>query len=346
MFSLVYSFIEKGLLGDFEYYPSTKNPYDFLGNLSVAAISAFLTGLVIGSIEILYLNNLFANRSLIKKIGFKTLIYAVLIISFLLINTILVASIRLEANIFDIRVWDNVWSFLSNFAFWSVEIYIACIIGISLFFTEVRENLGQGVLHNFLTGKYHAPTEEERIFMFLDMKSSTNIAEKLGHVKYFELLKEYYADLSDAIIMYSGEVYQYIGDEVVVSWTIKNGLTKANCIECFFEMKQVLESESKKYNSKYGVLPTFKAGFHLGRITTGEIGVLKKEIIFTGDVLNTTARIQALCNAHNTDLLVSSSLIEKLELKAMYKIHRLGKTQLRGRDEEIELYSIEIENQS
>lgn len=234
VFSLVFSFIEKGLLGDAQFYPSTKNPYDFEGNLLIAAISSTVTGLLIGSIEILYLNNLFINRSLSKKIVFKTFIYAVLIISFLLINTIFVASIRLETNIYNLKVWDNVWSFFSNFAFWSVEIYIASLIGISLFYAEVSENLGQGVLRNFLTGKYHSPTEEERIFMFLDMKSSTTIAEKLGHVKYFKLLKEYYADLSDSIIKYSGEVYQYVGDEIVVSWTIKNGLSKANCIGCFF----------------------------------------------------------------------------------------------------------------
>lgn len=47
--------------------------------------------------------------------------------------------------------------------------------------------------------------------------------------------------------------------------------------------------------------------------------------------------------SHNVDLLVSGSLIEKLELKPVYKQHHLSKTQLRGRDEEIELYSIKIE---
>ena len=73
--------------------------------------------------------------------------------------------------------------------------------------------------------------------MFLDMKSSTTIAESLGHVKYFEMLKEYYSDLSDPIIKYSGEIYQYVGDEIVVSWKLKNGLQNNNCIQCFFAMK-------------------------------------------------------------------------------------------------------------
>jgi len=210
-------------------------------------------------------------------------------ITFLVVFTSIIGSIDLQTNIFDRRVWKNVWAFSTTFAFWSVEIYIAAIILLSLFYTEVSENLGQEVLNNFFTGKYHKPIQEERIFMFLDMKSSTTIAEKLGHVKYFEMLKEYYSDLSEPIIQYHGEIYQYVGDEIIVSWKPKRGLLNNNCLKCFFAMKETIKNQSKKYHEKFGLLPTFKAGFHLGKVTTGEIGVIKKDIIFTGDVLNTTA---------------------------------------------------------
>ena len=142
---------------------------------------------------------------------------------------------------------------------------MAAIIVVSPFFAEVSENLGQGVLSNFFTGKYHKPVEEERIYMFLDMRSSTTIAESLGHVKYFEMLKEYYSDLSDPIVKYSGEIYQYVGDEVIISWRLKSGLQNNNCIQCFFGMEQALKKQRRKYLDKFGVLPEFKAGFHLGR---------------------------------------------------------------------------------
>src|SRR4030095_2713370 len=133
---------------------------------------------------------------------------------------------------------------------------------------------------------------EERIFMFLDMRSSTTIAENIGHVKFFQMLSECYSDLSEPITMHSGEIYQYVGDEVIVSWKLKKGLKNNNCIQCFFAMKAVIKKQIEKYNEKFGVLPEFKAGFHFGKMITGEIGVIKKEIDFTGDVLNTTARIQ------------------------------------------------------
>ena len=339
-FGIIYLLLEKGIVGDLNYYPSTGNPYDFEGNSLLSLIIIVIFGLLVGVFEIMFLDNLFINKSFSKKILYKTLIYVVIMITFLLIFTTIVNAIELQTNIFDDRVWNNVWAFVSSFTFWSVELYIAAIIGLSLFYSEVSENLGLFVLHNFFVGKYHKPIEEERVFMFLDMKSSTTIAENLGHVKYFEMLKEYYSDLSNPIIQYSGEIYQYIGDEIVVSWKIKNGLKNNNCLNCFFAMKESLSKQSEKYQSQFGILPTFKAGFHFGRVTTGEIGVIKKDIIFTGDVLNTTARIQGLCNDYNVDILISDQLRNKMDIESEFNIQSQGIHELRGRKETIKLFTI------
>jgi adenylate cyclase len=142
------------------------------------------------------------------------------------------------------------------------------------------------------------------------------------------------------VIDYEGEIYQYAGDEIIVSWNLKNGLENNNCIRCFFAMKASLNGQAGKYEETFGVLPRFKAGFHYGKVTTGEIGVLKKEIIFTGDVLNTTARIQGLCNQFNVDILISNDLIKKLDLSPLYQITALGENKLRGRDETMELFTV------
>jgi adenylate cyclase len=78
----------------------------------------------------------------------------------------------------------------------------------------------------------------------------------------------------------------------------------------------------------------------MGKVTTGEIGVIKKNIMFTGDVLNTTARIQGLCNAYKVDILISDDLQKRLAADAQRQIKPLGKNELRGRDEKIELFTI------
>jgi adenylate cyclase len=35
-----------------------------------------------------------------------------------------------------------------------------------------------------------------------------------------------------------------------------------------------------------------KAGAHVGRVVATEVGTIKSEIVFHGDVVNTTARVQ------------------------------------------------------
>jgi adenylate cyclase len=340
-FSIIYTLLEKGLLANLDAYPATGNPYNFSNNILITPLTALITGLIIGTIEIRWLNKLFVHKSFTGKIIIKTLIYLAFIISFLLGLAVIANTIELKTSIFSKEVWKNVLDFFSSFAFWSVEIYITAIIFVSLFYTEVSENLGQEVLNNFFTGKYHTPTEEERIFMFSDMRSSTTIAESLGHLKYFEMLKEYYSDLSDSIIRHSGEIYQYVGDEIIVSWKLRNGLKNNNCIQCFYSMKNALKKQSKKYHERFGVLPDFKAGLHFGEVTTGEIGVIKKDITFSGDVLNTTARIQGLCNAYEVDILISEILLKKIKPEFQFKIIELGENELRGRDEKIKLFTIQ-----
>ena len=95
---------------------------------------------------------------------------------------------------------------------------------------------------------------------------------------------------------YDGEIYQYVGDEAVISWPIEHGLKKNNCIALYFAFKRNLEKRSKYYTKKYNHKPFFKAGLHGGKLIIAQVGTVKKELAFHGDVINTTARIQDECN--------------------------------------------------
>lgn len=339
VFNIVYLSVENGILGDSTSYPSTGNPY--VPNFFISSLVTTTIGFIAGAFEVFYLNKLFREDSFTKKITLKTLIYFFIISLTICITIFLTNSYDLGVYPWDEQVRVNAGVFLSNFAFWSIVMYFTLVVIICLFYTEVSDNIGQAVLWNFFTGKYHHPIEEERIFMFLDMKGSTTIAEKLGHVEYFKLLNKYYLDLSDPIMIYGGEIYKYVGDEVIVTWKYTQGDFKDTCVRCFFAMQEALNNQAKQYQKKYGLVPTFKAGIHLGKATTGEIGVLRKEIAFSGDVLNTTARIQGLCNTYEVDLLISEELVDALKLREKYALRELGKADLRGRNEKINLFTIE-----
>jgi adenylate cyclase len=339
VFALIYSMLEKGILGDLDHYPSTGVEYNFARNVLTIPASGLMMGMLTGILEISYFSKWFIKNSFIRKIVFKSLIYLIIVVSFLIIIMLINALNAQEQHSFQ-NLSSPAWAFLTDYAVISTLLYIASIVVITQFYAEFSQSIGSGTLSNFFLGTYHHPVEEERIFMFLDMKSSTTIAENLGHVMYFQMLKEYFFDLSEAVIDYAGTIYQYAGDEMIVCWKLKDGLKKNNSIECFFAMKRALKKQQVKYNSKFGILPAFKAGLHFGMVTTGEIGSLKKEIIFTGDVLNTSARIQGLCNHFDADLLVSGDLAKMLQLPATYAIRSVGENLLKGRSKTMELFAI------
>ena len=341
LFGLVYSIVEQGILGRLEYYPTTRNRYDFKSSLIYASVGGFLTGMIQGWIEVTWLNKKLAKSRLWMKILIKISFYTGFIILFLIMLSFAVNSKRFEAEILSPEVVQSVKFFVGRFTFWSVVIYIALALLIAMLFAELSTYVGSGVFLNFLFGKYHTPRRESRIFMFLDMKSSTTIAEQLGHAKFFELLKDYYADMANSILETSGEIYQYVGDEIVVTWPEKVGLYKNNCIECFLRISRAMEQKRPRYEKKFNFFPSFKAGYHVGLVTTGEIGVIKKEIIYTGDVLNTAARIQDQCNNYGTKLLVSEQLTDKLRKTAALQFHEIAKLQLRGKMESIRIFALE-----
>ncbi|MCK5441291.1 MAG: adenylate/guanylate cyclase domain-containing protein [Maribacter sp.] len=342
-FGLVYVFLEFGLLGQLESYPSTGNKYDFTASLLYTSLISFLTGLIQGGIEVLWLKRRFAKFSLGKKIVLKSIFYLSFLVLFLISLTLMVNAQRYSSGVFDSEVLESLVHFIREFAFWSVIIYTGVILNVALFFSEMEEYLGYGALHNYALGKYHRPKQEIRIFMFLDMKSSTTIAETMGHTKYFDLIKAYYADMTDAILETSGQIYQYVGDEIVVSWSKSEGLYQQNCIRCFEKIVKAFEKKKDCYLNQFGLVPEFKAGFHLGEVTTGEIGILKKDLIYTGDVLNTTARIQAECNTYDAKALISGNLLVELQQKNPIACTEIGALILRGKQEYVTLFSLVLE---
>ena len=100
----------------------------------------------------------------------------------------------------------------------------------TLIMLMVNDKYGPGVFVDFLLGKYFKPRREERIFMFLDLRSSTTIAERLGEEKYFSFIKDVFKDATPSILDSRGEIYQYVGDEIVISWKMENGQKNANFI--------------------------------------------------------------------------------------------------------------------
>ncbi len=313
--------------------------------LIFASLANVLVGLIIGVLEVIYLEKRFSNRSLGAKFFYKFFIYLTLFIVIIVLFYPVAFSLETGTSLLKVDAWQKLGRFLLSISFLITLFHLSVRLIVSLIYSAISENLGHHVFLNFFSGKYHQPKIEKRIFMFLDMKSSTTIAESLGHIKYFKLLDTYYNIMSDPIINSFGEVYQYIGDEIVISWKTDKGIHQANCIKCFFDIADHLEQQKEVLFHEFGFEIGFKAGIHFGEVTIGEIGDLKREIVFTGDVLNTTARIQSLCKELKSDLLISGAIKELLP-HADYHYNSKGEIELKGRSKKEELFSVSLEKES
>jgi len=310
--------------------------------LQGAVITGLAAGLIGGSTTVFFWENWLRTKPYGRALLSIALSFTLIFIVVALISGLYFNANQLGVPLFSEELWEAQWA--QFFSFDQIFVYLSwmSVVIITLVALSVNDKYGPGVFKSFILGEYFHPKREERIFMFLDLRGSTTIAEKLGEEKYFSLLKDLFSDVTPAILNSKGQIYQYVGDEIVISWEMDSGTKNSNCLQCFFDIKQRLLDKAKYYLDKYdGLTPQFKAGLHYGNAMVGEIGVVKRDIVYSGDVLNTTARIQSKCNELGKDILLSKYLLEKLEpLPKHFKSIALGKLQLRGKQESVMLYTV------
>lgn len=210
------------------------------------------------------------------------------------------------------------------------------------FYSWLVKKLGKNVLWSILTGRYHKPTKEERIFLFIDLKDSTYYAESLDDFQYSALLQDFFYDIGETVEKYHGSIYQYVGDEVVITWTSKKGLEAQNCLNCYSSIRTDIQKSSKTYIERYGFVPSFKAAMHIGEVIVSEVGKYKVEIAFHGDALNTTSRIADLCRRLNQEFLVSGALLKSFSEQNTYQFSSLGFHKMRGKSNAVEVFSTDF----
>jgi adenylate cyclase len=208
------------------------------------------------------------------------------------------------------------------------------------FVRQVNRVLGRRALLDFLTGRYHSPVEEERVFMALDLKEGPRISAALGPRRYHEFLNDFFFDITPAIVESRGEIYQYVGDEVVVTWPRRGGSAPADSVYCYFRIAAAVARTSHTYEARYGFSPEFKAGFHYGPVVTGFIGDVKRDVVFYGDTVGTASRIKSECATVNKNLLFSGDLLKNVTLSSSLTPERMGRIRMKGKEKEIELFTL------
>ncbi|PKD21793.1 hypothetical protein APR41_02095 [Salegentibacter salinarum] len=306
--------------------------------LLIAIISGIFYGISLG------LSGYYLDRSsfgklplgeiIVFKAGGSLILLTILLwlLQILLFNSSTASLFYIPGLIFNEGSW--------RYLIYLLLIYYFFMTLIISFINQVNRKYGPGVLVPLLLGRYRNPREEERIFMFMDLKSSTTTAERLGHLRYSAFIRDCYGDINEILFPFRAQVYQYVGDEIVVMWPASEGLKNHFCIRFYFACQDKFRDRRTYYTKTYGFIPEFKAGLHMGKVTAVEIGEIKKDIAYHGDTLNTAARIQGVCNEYNKDFIVSDCLIERVGENRRMTTEDLGMILLRGKTEKVRILSV------
>jgi len=209
-----------------------------------------------------------------------------------------------------------------------------------LFVLELQQIVGSRNLRNIVLGRYHRPRAEERFFLFVDVAGSTSLAERIGPAAVHRFLDGVFRLASDPIGDHGGEIYQYVGDEMVVTWTAAEERVDARPIACFFAIEAALEEVAPEFEREFGVAPRLRAALHAGPVISGEIGDSKRDIVFHGDVLNTAARLEQATRDLDRRFLVTTDALGRLAGTERYVLEPLGPRALRGRAAPVEVYAV------
>jgi adenylate cyclase len=200
--------------------------------------------------------------------------------------------------------------------------------------------VGEGTFRAIMLGRYHRPRAEERFFLFVDIVGSTPVAERLGPHAVHRYLDRIFQLASDPVDDHLGDVYQYVGDEIVVTWTLKDGRPQARPLACLFAIEAALAKAAPEFEREFGARPAIRAALHAGEVVTGEIGGSKRALVFHGDVMNTTSRIENATRSLGRPFLVSEDALRRLESAERYAPEDLGPQPMRGREAPMRVYAV------
>jgi adenylate cyclase len=223
-------------------------------------------------------------------------------------------------------------------------ILVALSLAITLIFVvflQAASLVGRRTFRNLMLGRYRRPRSERRFFLFVDVVGSTAIAERLGPLQAHRLLAAVYSAAAEPVAACAGEIYQYVGDEMVVTWTEAEGLPDARPLQCFFRIEAALARQAERFRAQFAVEPGLRGALHLGEVIAGEVGEVRRAIVYHGDVMNTTARLEQATRDAGVRFIASAAALDALGRPGELRYRDLGALALRGRAEALPAWSVE-----
>jgi adenylate cyclase len=199
---------------------------------------------------------------------------------------------------------------------------------------EFLECLGKGDITNIKLGDN---IEKYMTVLFSDIRSFTEISEKMSPEKNFSFLNSYLKNISPIIRENGGFVDKYIGDSIMALFVDKAD----DALQAAIAMKKELTIFNEA-RIKAGEVPIETGiGIHSGSLILGTIGEEQRmEGTVISDAVNLASRIEGLTKIYNAHILISIDTFSRIANASDYNFRTIDYIKVKGKEEAVGILEI------
>jgi adenylate cyclase len=303
--------------------------------------AGLLVGLIIGLFEVYLFSPRAHQKSFFILLFTRVVIYMVSIAFVILIVVTLTRSIRHHQPLFEALLSEESIVYITQGKFKTAVVF-AFIASVLVNFTRVISfKIGRGVLIDFILGVYQKPRLVERVFLLLQITNANQLLKEYTLESYHNFLNKIYKEIAIAAMYNGGYVYEYVDNQIILYWKAPKRGWQSHLFPCYNAILAVMKNNEAYFNKAYNLVPKLVCVAHGGEVVQAEIGELKTEIVFHGDVLNTVGRMMQVAIERGKVLVISEYVQQHIINKEeSVQINSIGQIALRGKQQPVDLFSI------
>ncbi|TGK15525.1 adenylate/guanylate cyclase domain-containing protein [Leptospira stimsonii] len=199
---------------------------------------------------------------------------------------------------------------------------------------EFLNNLGK---HSILEVSLGDQIEKEMSVMFSDIRSFTQLSEKMTPEENFNFLNSYLKRMNPIIQAHSGYIDKYLGDGIMALFQE----SPENAVDAAIEMQNYLNTYNE-HRLKSNYMPiTIGIGIHYGKMMLGTIGSDERmEGTVISDAVNVSSRIEGLTKIYGSKIIISEQTMYRLPDPDKYNYRLLDTITVKGKSDHLCVYEI------
>ncbi len=181
--------------------------------------------------------------------------------------------------------------------------------------------------------------EEYVVAMFVDMRASTELGERVLAYDVVFILNRFFIELSQALAATHGHYAQFAGDGLMALYGLDPARKQQACRDALAgaaDMFQRIERLNEQLRREFNESVRMGIGIHGGDAIVGSMGPPRTPLLTAvGDNINIAARLEAKSKELGCDLVVSATTLDQGNID--YDPARVREVELRGRNQQVDV---------